>query len=106
MKALALKIPPTLVTLAAAALMWLATKATPAFDFTLPRRNLLSAAMVLLGILTAVMGVLSFRKAGTTVNPLYPDRVSTLVTSGIYRFTRNPMYLGFLLMLLAWGIFL
>ncbi len=40
----------------------------------------------------------------TTVNPLTPEATTTMVTSGIYRFTRNPMYLGFLLILAGWAI--
>lgn len=60
-----------------------------------------AGAFVLLGIGCSVLGVLSFRRARTTVNPVNPGAVTTLVVSGIYRFTRNPMYLGFLLWLLA-----
>ncbi len=52
------------------------------------------------------MGVLSFRQAKTTVNPVQPTQASTLVVSGIYRFSRNPMYLGFLFLLLSWAAFL
>lgn len=53
-----------------------------------------------------VAGAMSFRYAGTTVNPLRPQDASSLVTSGVYRMTRNPMYTGLLLMLLAWAVFL
>ncbi|WP_244953633.1 isoprenylcysteine carboxylmethyltransferase family protein [Xanthomonas axonopodis pv. vasculorum] len=45
-----------------------------------------------------------FRHAGTTVNPLHPERSSALVTSGLYRYSRNPMYLGYALALLGWVI--
>ena len=54
----------------------------------------------------ALFGVDAFRKAGTTVNPLTPETSSTLVVSGIFRRTRNPMYLALLLVLIAWGIYL
>lgn len=50
--------------------------------------------------------MLSFRKARTTVNPLKPETASALVSSGVYRYTRNPMYLGFAIVLIAWSIFL
>jgi protein-S-isoprenylcysteine O-methyltransferase Ste14 len=50
--------------------------------------------------------VVAFRRAGTTVNPMKPESSSSLVVSGIYAFTRNPMYLGFLFALLAWAIYL
>ena len=48
----------------------------------------------------------SFKKAHTTVNPLNPEACSTLVDTGIYRYSRNPMYLALLLALAGWGIFL
>jgi len=56
-------------------------------------------------------GDLSFRGClvqmrETTVNPMRPDSTSSLVVSGIYKYTRNPMYLGFLLVLVGWAIFL
>ena len=48
----------------------------------------------------------SFRRARTTVNPLKPESASALVISGIYRHTRNPMYLGFAIILLGWCVLL
>lgn len=58
------------------------------------------------GVCVALLGVASFRRARTTVNPLKPEKASALVMSGIYRYTRNPMYLGLLLALLGWAFFL
>ena len=58
------------------------------------------------GLLFVLAGGISFRRARTTVNPLKPEAASALVTSGIYRYTRNPMYVGFALWLLAWGLYL
>jgi len=49
-------------------------------------------------------GVAAFRSAGTTVNPLDPGRSTRLVVSGVYRYSRNPMYVALLLLLFAWGI--
>jgi protein-S-isoprenylcysteine O-methyltransferase Ste14 len=51
-------------------------------------------------------GIVSFRRAKTTVNPMKPSSSSSLVISGIYKYTRNPMYLGFVLVLLGWAAFL
>jgi protein-S-isoprenylcysteine O-methyltransferase Ste14 len=61
---------------------------------------------VLLGVLICLSGVVSFRRAKTTVNPMKPDSTSSLVVSGIYRYTRNPMYVGFALVLFGWAAFL
>src|SRR5678816_2271136 len=89
-----------------AGLMWLVSRAFPAFDFSVPARHVLATGFALGGLLVSVLGVASFRKAGTTLNPLKPDSSSALVASGIYRLTRNPMYLGLLLTLVGWATFL
>lgn len=47
----------------------------------------------------------AFRKARTTVNPLSPQKAGRLVRSGYYRFTRNPMYLGLLMILIGFAIY-
>ena len=53
------------------------------------------------GVVFLLPAVVSFVKHKTTVNPQSPDAVTTLVTSGIYSITRNPMYVGMLLLLIA-----
>jgi protein-S-isoprenylcysteine O-methyltransferase Ste14 len=88
-----------------AAFMWLISRATPPLHFGLPGHNWLAAVVVLAGFVTGMSGVLSFRKAKTTVNPMKPH-ASSLVTRGVYAMSRNPMYLGGLIMLLGWAIFL
>lgn len=60
----------------------------------------------LAGTLVAISGVISFRKAQTTVNPLQPEKASRLVVNGVFRFSRNPMYLGMALVCIAWVIYL
>lgn len=106
MRALELMIPPGVVLLLSAALMWLLSRAQPAFDFLLPARSVVLFTLIGMGTVIAALGVISFRRAGTTVNPLKPGTASSLVVSGIYRRTRNPMYLGFLLALIGWAYFL
>ena len=106
MRSLELKVPPLVVVLAAAALVWVAARAVPAFGVTLPARRSLAAGLAVAGAVTSALGVAAFRRARTTVNPMRPESSSALVVSGIYRVTRNPMYLGFLLLLLAWAVLL
>jgi protein-S-isoprenylcysteine O-methyltransferase Ste14 len=100
---LELRVPPVALGVIAAALMWCAASATPDFDFLFPSNRMFTLALALLGALTCLAGVLAFRRAKTTVNPMNLDSTSSLVVSGIYGYTRNPMYLGFLLLLLAWA---
>lgn len=106
MHVLELKVPPLALGLLMAALMWLATWAVPTFGFELPARTLFSVSVAVAGAVIGGLGFASFLRAKTTVNPMKPDSSSSLVVSGIYRFTRNPMYLAFLLGLLGWAIFL
>jgi protein-S-isoprenylcysteine O-methyltransferase Ste14 len=106
MHVLELKIPPLVLVFLMAAFMWLATWAVPAFGFELPAHTLFSVSVAVAGAVIGGLGFASFIRAKTTVNPMKPDSSSSLVESGIYRFTRNPMYLGFLLGLLGWAIFL
>ena len=106
MDALKLKIPPPIVALAMGALMWLIARVTPTLTFALPARRALAACVALAGVSTAIAGIVAFRRARTTVNPLRPEKASSLVVFGIYKITRNPMYLGLLLVLLAWALIL
>jgi len=66
----------------------------------------LSLVVLALGLGTNILAVISFRRASTTVNPTKPEMTTQLVSSGIYSMTRNPMYLGVLLVLLSWAIWL
>ena len=103
---LELKIPPLIVVLATAGLMWLVSRIAPRFVFKFPAREIIAMCFALAGIVSSTLGFFSFKRAGTTVNPMKPDSSSALVNTGIYKLTRNPMYLGFLLTLFAWAIFL
>lgn len=106
MSALELKIPPVAVVLLAVALMWLLSAFAPSFAWQLPFGQAVAIILALAGGIVAILGVLSFRRAKTTVNPTRPQTTSSLVSTGIYSHSRNPMYLGFLLVLLAWSVFL
>ena len=63
--------------------------------------NGISLFLLILGLIIFISAVRSFREQKTTVNPLKPKQASSLVTSGIFRFSRNPMYLGMLIILLS-----
>ena len=103
---LELRIPPVVIGALTATLMWMASSATPATAFVVPGRSLGAAVMMITGVIISGLGVASFRRTRTTVNPMKPGSASVMVDWGIYRLTRNPMYLGFLVVLLGWAIFL
>jgi protein-S-isoprenylcysteine O-methyltransferase Ste14 len=103
---LELKIPPVLVTILFFLLMWLVSRLTP--EFPVPPELKLASLLLfsLAGGSIGLAGVASFRKARTTVNPFTPDASSSLVISGIFKRTRNPMYLALFLALIGWGLYL
>ncbi|MDT0603853.1 methyltransferase family protein [Thalassotalea castellviae] len=106
MTTLTLKIPPLLLVLIFATLMWLCQLALP---LTLYDRNIAQPLMVLfvlIGGTIILTGAFAFKQAQTTVNPTKPETTTALVTNGIYQYTRNPMYLGMLCCLLGWGFYL
>ena len=104
--ALDIKIPPAALALVFMIVMWLVSRATPVFELSLEFRLGIGIVLSGAGFIMAFVGVITFRRAGTTIHPTTPHKATALVTGGIYRHTRNPMYLGVLLVLLGWGIFL
>jgi len=99
MSSLELKIPPLLLTALFGCAMYGIALATPALSITLPGTGYLAIAMAVAGCLVAAAAVIEFRRHGTTVNPLSPASSDSIVRSGVYAWSRNPMYLGFLLWL-------
>ncbi len=105
MKALELRIPPPVVGLLVASAMWAIARALP--SLLAVREPAFAAAVVaLIGVSFDIAGIVSFYRAKTTVNPLRPHKTSSLVSTGVYRVTRNPMYVGLLFLLIAWAIYL
>ena len=106
MKSLELKIPPPAIAVLVAAAMWALSRITLSLQIPSGIRQWLALVVALTGIGFSAAGVISFRRAKTTLNPTRPQLASTLVRSGIYTVTRNPMYVGLLFVLLAFAIFL
>jgi len=106
MKSLELKIPPPAIAILVAAAMWALSRLTPPIEVPTGIRLLLALPVALAGIGFSAAGVISVRRAKTTLNPTKPQLTSSLVSSGIYRVTRNPMYVGLLLVLIALAILL
>lgn len=102
---MSLKIPPLVMAVLAGALMYGLHRLRPApFDF--PGRPVTVTLLFSASFLVVALAVHRFRIGGTTVDPLHPEKASSLVTGGVYRLSRNPMYLGFTLALIAWGLHL
>lgn len=106
MKALELKIPPPVVALLAAAAMWGIARLAPLVDLPQSLRIGAAIACALAGVGIDVVALVSFRLAKTTFNPMKVQETSALVCSGVYRLSRNPMYVGSVLILVAWAVYL
>ncbi len=104
MDSLELKIPPPVVALLAGLLMWRAPRLIAPIGVPFGLRAGLAAVLACIGAVIGITAVASFLRAKTTTNPIKPAAASVLVTSGVFRFTRNPMYLSLLLYLLAWAV--
>jgi protein-S-isoprenylcysteine O-methyltransferase Ste14 len=101
---LELKLPPPALLLLLALLMWLA----PMWVAPLPWawRIALAAGLLGLGLAIGLVAVAACWRAHTTIHPSHPMRTTALVTGGVFRLSRNPMYLCQLLCLLAWAAYL
>jgi len=106
MQGLEHKIPPPIVAAAIALAMWRLSSWLPKVAVAERTRLGLTITFALVGFAFALAGAIAFKRAKTTVNPLHPEQTTALVTSGVYRFSRNPMYAGMLLCLLAWATYL
>ena len=100
------RVPPPIVAAIVAALMYWMAWLFPLASFVVPWRLAVCALLFATGAALDIAGLVHFLRARTTVNPLDPGAASTLISSGVYRFTRNPMYLGLATLLLAWAMWL
>ena len=69
--------------------------------FEIPLQGWVAGVVIVFGLSFDLMGLLEFRKHATTISPLSPNKSALVVSSGIYRITRNPMYLGMAIVLVG-----
>jgi protein-S-isoprenylcysteine O-methyltransferase Ste14 len=100
------KIPPPVVGVLVAAAMWGVSVIGPQFPIAPEARYVAAAILAVAGAAFDLLGLVAFRASRTTINPLKPARATVLVTEGVYRVTRNPMYVGLGFFLLAWAVYL
>lgn len=106
MSALELKIPPPVAAALFAGAMWAISFASPVLDVPESVRNPAAMILALAGGALVIAGMISFALARTTINPMKPETTSSLVRSGVYAISRNPMYVGLLLVLAGWAVYL
>lgn len=101
-----LRFSPLTVVGVLAVLAWLVTWLAPTLSFMLPIHSLLAIMILMMGITIIFISFKTFREKCTTPMPYKPSKTSTLITKGIYQYSRNPMYVGMLLVLLALNLYL
>ena len=106
MEALELKIPPPLVAILFGVAMWLVSALGGATDVLAGNRLAVAMVVLSIGIAFGFPAMASFLRAKTTMSPTKPHAASRLVTDGVYRLTRNPMYVSLVLYLVAWAVYL
>jgi protein-S-isoprenylcysteine O-methyltransferase Ste14 len=106
MPSLELRVPPVIVVIIVSAAMFGVAGSAPAFFVQVPARLVWCIVLIAAGVTVTTAGVTAFRTQRTTVNPHRPQAASSVVRTGVYRYSRNPMYLGFLLLLSAVAVYL
>jgi protein-S-isoprenylcysteine O-methyltransferase Ste14 len=101
-----LKLSPVIVFLIFGSLMYLLAEFLPVGYFDFFGREYLIRAMLILAVVISCIALIQFYVARTSVDPKNPSKATSLVSNGIYKFSRNPMYLGLLLILLSWALWL
>ncbi len=96
--------PPLLVLLVGLAMLAIAWFTPPAFQIANNVRFIVGGIAIALGALIVVRGARTFWRHQTTINPVDIEQASALVTDGIFRYSRNPMYVGFTVVLIGWAL--
>ncbi|HPE60468.1 MAG TPA: isoprenylcysteine carboxylmethyltransferase family protein [Thiolinea sp.] len=99
-------IPPPVYALTAAALMWGLDRWLPLLHWLAEPWNRVGLVLIGLAAVADLWSLGLFFRARTTPNPMRPHKARELVTTGLYRYSRNPMYLGMLVMLGGWWLYL
>ncbi len=104
---LELKIPPAVIIVVCAGLMYACAIAIPQNDvMPIEARLVLAVFALIVAAVVLAVALMTFRRHQTTMNPLNPNNTTNLVTTGIYAYSRNPMYLSMFFVLLGWGFYL
>jgi protein-S-isoprenylcysteine O-methyltransferase Ste14 len=106
MESLEHRIPPPVVVIVLGLAMWGMAQVLPAMSIDNTVRYAIASAFFCLGLMFGSPAVLAFVRARTTVDPVHIESASALVTTGIYRYSRNPMYAGLAAVLASWAVYL
>ena len=97
------KIPPPLLVIILTSLVYFSS--TKLELIYLPYRQMISTLTLVIGLIIIISPVVNFIKSKTTVNPVKFENVNKLVTTGIYKYSRNPMYLGMIMIIISTTVY-
>ena len=100
------RLPPPLVLLIAAAFAWLIDRSLPTLRTSLPGLDIAAAILTVVSVTLMAIAAFGFATRHTTIDPIHPDRARHLIVGGAYAHSRNPIYLGDALLLVAWTLWL
>lgn len=100
------RLPPPAVLLIAAALVWLVDRSLPALRVSIPGLDVAAGLLAITSAVLMGMAAVRFAARHTTINPIHPERASHLIVGGVYACSRNPIYLGDAMLLIAWTLWL
>ena len=104
--ALETKIPPPVYGLLTALIIWWIASILPSLELLPGWFKQAGILLIVIGVGLDLTALSQFFKQKTTPNPLSPNKANTIVVSGLYRYSRNPMYLGLLISLTGWALYL
>ena len=99
-------VPPPVQAAIAGVMMWLVARQFPELSFSFPFQRLIAGSLIAVGLVIELIAIRAFFRARTAITPFQPSKTKTLVVDGLYRFSRNPMYLGLVLLLAGWLVWL
>ena len=100
------KVPPPVYAISIALLMWLLNRHLPIAEVIPPPWNKIGLGIILIAASFDVWSLFLFLKKRTTPNPMKPENTTGIVSTGLYQYSRNPMYLGLLIILFGFGLWL
>ena len=103
---LGLKVPPVAQGIIALILIWLLSRYWPVYRMNTIFQGAVALSIISIGLCVGALAVVVFLKLRTTVDPRYPNKTIRLVTTGIYKYSRNPMYLAILMVLIGVSVYL
>jgi len=103
---LELKVIPPVQLIISALLMISLASYLPQYHFDLTIRLPIVILMILAASIIGILALYDFHKHKTTFHPHTPEKTSKVVDTGVFSYSRNPMYISLALTLIALGVYL